>query len=86
MFEETFDPIKFLFIVKLLKLYYAPKLAESKSPLHYFYLFGNENTGIEPVLHYPDSLPTFKNELAISLSFNSQGEYERPFNLFLLKT
>lgn len=41
VFEEIFDPIKFLFVVKLLKLYYAPKLAESKSPLHYFYLFGN---------------------------------------------
>lgn len=51
---EKFDPIKFMFIARLMRIYYSKKLGESKAPLHYFYIFGAEGSGIQPILH-PDS-------------------------------
>jgi hypothetical protein len=82
---EKFNSIKFMFIVRLLRLYYLKKIGEIKSPMHYFYIYGTDNSGIQSISHGINEI-SIKNELTFVLSFTSHGAPYKLYNLLFMKT
>lgn len=71
LFLEKFSEFKFLFICKLLALYYGPKLGEKKSPENYIY-FPMPTSGIDIVIENSPSNHLKGGDLSVLLSFSTQ--------------